>query len=99
MSRGPGKLMLAIREEVVALGGKDMTSRELATAIFGEGFSEGEFRSVQRAMRTLPPEWGISVFKFGQGYGSGTTGVVLKAFLSTHTAADKASALRASLAS
>lgn len=83
MSRGPGKLMVAIRDAVLAGGGKDATSRELATAIHGEDFTAGQLRSVQRALRTLPPEWGIKAFRSGHGLGSGTPGVELKAFVST----------------
>ena len=92
MSRGPGKLMLAIREAVLAAGGKDVTSRELAAAIHGEGFSAGQLRSVQRALRTLPPEWGVKVFRSGHGLGSGTPGAELRAFFSTATEADKSAA-------
>lgn len=90
MSRGPGKLIVAIRDAVLAGGGKDVTSRELAAAIHGEGFTAGQLRSVQRALRTLPPEWGIKAFPSGHGLGSGTPpGVELRAFASTATEADK----------
>lgn len=85
--------MLAIREAVLAGGGTDVTSSELAAAIHGEGFSAGQLRSVQRALRTLPPEWGIRVFRSGRGFGSGTPGVELRAFISSVIENNKAAAL------
>lgn len=54
MSRGPGKLMVAIRDAVLAKGGKDVTSTELATAIFGPDFTDDQASSVRRALRRLP---------------------------------------------
>ena len=96
MSRGPGKLMVAIRDAVLAGDGKDTTSRELAAAIHGEAFTAGQLRSVQRALRTLPAEWGIKAFLSGHGLGSGTPGVELRVFVSTATEADKVAALAAS---
>lgn len=85
--------MLAIRDAVLAGGGKDVTSRELAAAIHGESFTAGQLRSVQRALRTLPPEWGIKAFRSGRGLGSSTPGVELRAFVSLATEADKSAAL------
>lgn len=85
--------MLAIRDAVFAGDGKDVTSRELATTIYGEGYTAGQLRSVQRALRNLPPEWGIKVFRSGHGLGSATPGVELRAFVSTTTEAERTAAL------
>ena len=65
MSRGPGKLMVAIRDAVLAKGGKGVTSTELATAFFGPDFTDDQASSVRRALRNLPPAWGIAVHRGG----------------------------------